>query len=837
MLSDFRLAFRALTKSPGFTITALLVLTLGIGLNTAMFSFIHAMVFSARPFPEAGNVVQLYSHDRLHPEDWQSFSYESFRTLRQRDDLFTGVVAQNMTMVGLGEDPLTRRVFSAFVSANFFDVLGVQPRQGRGFLPAEETPGANQRVMIVSYPYWEKTGFAPGLIGSTLRINQQPFTVIGIMPEGFSGTMMLIGTEFYFPLGDFDSLVNETGSASDPSMPNLMLVGRLRAGITQASANSALDALAGHMEKEDPVNLKNQSFMVGDLPRLGAANSPVDEVENTVFAVVLLGLAGAVLLLVCLNLAGLLLAKSDARRREIAIRLALGSGRGRIIRQLLVEGLVLSFAGGVLGFLAALWASDLVLSLIATMLPVPIYFAGTGTWISLIATGGFCILATVMFALAPALRLSHTDVLTDLKQQVGEDKAVKRWRWWPRHPLVMAQIAVSLALLITAGLFIRMAHMATHVDFGFNAEPTLIAELDAHLGGLDKTQRLQAYQRIETQLGGLPGVESASLATAAPYGGRRFGRSVRRAGPEPAADATPSTAAEGLAFPALWNAVGSDYLATMGIPLLRGRGFTAVESISPTAAPVAIIDEVLARKLWPEGDALGQFIQFGSDDDPIPSPREIVGISRPVRSDMFEREPRGMVYVPFAHSSMGTAYVHVRSRQTSPEAVLNLLEPLRHSLSLTAPGIPVMKLRTFTQHRENSAEFWALRLMTSMFLIFGLLALGVAVIGIYGIKAYTISRRTKEIGIRMALGAKPGQVHQMFLREGLQQTLGGILAGTCLGVGISIILDSVFVDMAAFDPIAYSGAAICLATATLLACWLPARKAALVDPNLALRVE
>jgi predicted permease len=842
MISDFRYAFRSLHKTPGFSIVAIAVLTLGIGLNTAMFSFVYAMAFESRPFPDSAEVVQVFSRDRDEPNDWQGFSYPTFQALSARTDLFEGVLAQSMSMVGIGDGAITRRAFSAFVSADYFGVLQVSPLRGRTFSPAETSPGAEMPVVIASYPYWQKTGFKPDLVGSTLRINERVFTVIGIMPEAFSGTMMLIGTEFYLPLGMYDALVNNRQGAKGRALEqadvyDLMVVARLRGGVTPESASEALAAMATHREAEDPVTNDHQTMLVGPLPRLGAATSPMNEAETAVLAIVLLALTAAVLLLVCLNLTGLLLARGHSRRRELAIRLALGSGRARIIRQLLVEGLVLSIIGGGLGFLAAVWASDLMLGTLSSMLPIPIFFGGTGTAIGAAATLGFCGLATLMFALGPALRLSRTDALSDLKQLAGDDATKPRRCWLPKHPLVVTQIAVSLALLIVAGLFIRMAHVATHLDFGYKADATLIAEVDAHLGGMNDVQSLQTYRTVEDRLAGLPGIESVSLAATAPYSNFHMARRVRRAGPEPAEDATPATPEEGRAYRASWNAVGANYFSTMGVPVLRGRSFSAVETSDPKAPPVVIIDEALARILWPDSDALGQFVQFERDDDQGDRVMQIIGITRSIRGDMFEREPTGAVFEPFGQGSLANIHLHLRATNPNPAAVEALIDPVRNALTSSAPGLPVLSVKTFVDHRQNSTEFWAMRLVATLFLLFGVLALLIAVIGIYGIKAYAVARRTREIGIRMALGAHPRQVRRMFFREGLVQTSLGISLGLLLGIGVGIVLNSIMVDMNTFDPLAFIGAAMALSAATLLAGWLPARRASAVDPNIALRAE
>lgn len=851
LLQDLKFSLRLLARTPGFTLAAITVLALGIGLNTAMFSVIHALVFSARPFPAPERVVQLYTQDQKRPDHYRAFSHPAYENLRQHPDLFSGVLAHNLSMVGVGDGTESRRTFVDLVSADYFDVLDVKLLRGRGFTATEAAPGADLPVVIASHLYWKKTGFDPALLGSTIRINERLFTVIGITPEGFTGTMTLIGPELYFPLGVFEKLTNDFNAEEPrrtlgrPDAYNLFLVARLRPGVSPAAATAALAGISTGLEREFPVEHRDQRVTLAPLPRFSTSTAPGGEGSLHLFGVVLLGMTGAVLLVVCLNLAGLLLARGHARRREFAIRLALGGGRGRIVRQLLTEGLMLALVGGGLGLLLATTSTDLLVASVGALAPVALFFPGTATAPVLVATLGFTVLATLFFAFGPALKLSRNDILTDLKLQVGDDAPGKRRFWLPRHPLVVAQIALSLALLIAAGLFIRVAFRISAADTGYRADDTLIAELDASLGGYDENRTRDTYRVIGERLSALPGVASASIGSIVPYGIIDIGRSVRRAGLQPPAGAKPATAAEGRAYSAAWNSIGRDYFAAMGLPLLRGRTFTLAETDGKDAPLVAIIDEGLAHKLWPDGDALGRHIQFAGDDAPrdsagqtvAPKTMEIVGIVPATRPDVFDQEPGQAVYVPFAQGFMSNVHFHVRPATPGPAAASGLIDTVRRELRSAAPGVPVFKLRTFGQHRDASIEFWAVRSAAFLFSLFGGLAMLVAVVGIYGLKAYAVSRRTREIGIRLALGAAPGKVRNLILREGLTMTLTGIGLGLLLGLGVGRVLASVFVDFRPFDALAFSTAALALLAAALVACWLPARKATRVNPLVGLRAE
>jgi predicted permease len=847
LLQDLKFSLRLLARTPGFTLAAITVLALGIGLNTAMFSFVHALIFQPRPFPEPDRIVQVYTHDEKQPDRYRAFDYATYRELRDRPDVFSGVLAHHISQVGVGESGGdVRRAFGDIVSANFFSLLGVNPARGRFFTLEEEKPGAAAPVVVVSHQYWRNHGAREDLVGSELRVNGRPYTIVGVTPENFSGTMMLIGPELYFPLGAFDVLVNDLENVNQrrtleqPGTFRLSLLGRLRDGLTLESARAGLGGLSAALRERYPVENKDQVLDVGPLPRFNTSPRPTGEGGLGLFGGVLIGLTAAVLLIICLNLAGLLLARGHSRRREIAIRLALGGGRGRIVRQLLVEGFVLSLGGGAAGLVFASAVTKLILAALAERVPVALFFPGVTSGPALVATLLFCGFATLCCGLGPAMKLSRTDVLTDLKLQAGDD-TTRRHAWLPRYPLVVAQLSLSLALVIAAGLFVRMVQTATAIDIGYRADDTIIAEVDARLGGHGEASTRELYRTLERRLAALPGAGAASIGAIIPHSMVDINKPIQRAGFTLDADAKPATAAEGRAFYVQWNAVGSDYFPAMGIPLLRGRTFNRPEVEDRESPPVAIIDEALARKLWPDGDALGQQIQIAPRAGDLPSarpeprPMEVVGIVANVHNDYFEDEFRGAIYVPFAQGFRSNVHFHVRPAPgVAPEA---LIDGVRRELREGAPGVPVFKVHTFRQHLETAVEFWAMRLCSLLFLLFGGVAMLIAVVGVYGAKSYAVSRRTREIGIRIALGAQPERVRGLILREGVSLIVSGVGLGLLLGLGVGHLLSAVMVDLKGFDPLAYGLSATCLAAATLAACWLPARKATRVNPLVALRAE
>jgi predicted permease len=855
MIQDFRFAFRQLWKAPGFTITAIAVLALGIGVNTAIFNLVDTLLFSPPPYQNPAEIVQLFSQDKKDPKSFRAFSYPTFRDVREQNTVFSGVMAHSGTMVGLGEKGNTRRAQADLVSSNYFSVLGVRPAYGREFLPEEEKPGSGQRVAIVSHRYWKKYSRDPALLGHALLINGRDFTVVGIMPEGLTETESIFDAEVWLPLGVYDEIMNEPGSAGshssleDRGRDPLIVIGRLKPGMTAASAEPALKGLASNLEVAFPVEQKDQTFMTYPLDRFSNSTDPSDPGPVVAIGVLLSGMAGVVLLVACLNLANMLLARGTSRRKEIAIRLALGGSRGRIVRQLLTEGFVLSLFGGIGGLIIGLWSVDFLMASFSKIAPIEVDWMGHPNPMILVATLGFCVLGTLGFALGPALKLSRTSVLGDLKQHAGEDASLRRWRFLPRHPLIVVQIALSLALLTAAALFIRGAGKAAAIDCGLRAENAFLVETDASLGGFDQKRAEDLYRTLHDKFAALPGVEAASISSTVPFGTRSVQKSVQRAGNYPTSDAKPATAADGRTFSPWWNSVGSDYFASVGLPLLRGRAFTEAEATQSGGPPVAIIDEELAKKLWPDGDALGQTIQFPVLDIPTaPSAVdtgeikrgaaiEVIGIVPTTRNRLLSSRIDGSIYLPFARGFQNNVFFFVRfaSLPTGQEAATADL--LRRTVQSVDPVLPVFELRSFTNHMERNPQLWFVRAGAAMFSFFGGLALGLSVVGLYGIKAYAVARRTREIGIRMALGAEGKTVQWMILREGFAMVAAGLALGLLLAFGTGKIVSSILFEVSSTDPFAFTLAPAVLALAALLATWLPARRATKISPMAALRTE
>ena len=858
MLQDFRFALRQLFKAPRFTLAAVAVLALGIGANTAIFSVVYTVVFRPPAYANPAQVVQLFSQDKTKPNSFRAFSYPTYRNIREQNTVFSDVLAHTLALVGIGEKGETRRAFAQVVTSNFFSVMGVAPALGRTFLPDEETLGKPAHVAIVSHRFWNKRGARPEILGSRVLINGTPFTVIGVMPPEFTGTIEILSPEVWLPMSVHDVvaddvLAGQTNALAERTSNRLLVVGRLKPGVTRAAADPALKALAANLEKTYPVEQKDQTFMTEPLSRFGAGSAPGGDEDVTKLGTLLLAMAAIVLLVASLNLANMLLARGIARRREIAIRLALGGSRSRVIRQLLIEGLALALLGGAVALLLGLWSVDLLIASFGALMPFDIVWESGPGPVMLAATFGFCVLGTLLFALGPALKLTKATALDDLKQQAGEDVMPRRWKFLPRNPLVAAQIALSLALLTAAMLFIRGAARAGSAATGLQTERTVLVEVDGSLGGYNPQQAQTAYRAVEERLAALPGVTHVSIAATVPFGMVSNTKWVRRGGVQSAADARAATAAEGRRFRASFYSVGADFFPTVGLPLLRGRAFTLAEATQAGGPPVAIVDELLAKKLWPDADPIGQRLQLArqqeEDGDAAASPEratgeikpgesiEVVGVVPVIREAVFEKERGSAFYLPFSRGFQSNAFFCVRFASLPPGHEGATADLLRGAVRNVDPALPILSVKTFEQHLEGDLQLWVVRVSAAVFSVFGGVAFGLAIVGLYAVKAYLVARRTREIGIRMALGAQRTTVHWMILREGAVMLGTGLAIGLLLAVATAKIISALLYEVSATDPIAFTVAPILLAAAGLLATWLPARRATRISPMAALRTE
>ena len=834
LIRDFRHAFRSLAKSPGFTAVAVVTLALAIGVNSAVFALVNAVVLRPLVPLRPGEVVNLFNGQQGADRGFRPFSHAEYLALREAKDTFTEVAATYLTSAGIDRDGGIRRSRAYFTSENYFSMLGVQPALGRFYNADECRPNAAIPVVVASYALWQRVSGRPDFVGSTLLVNGKPYTVIGVTPEGFDGLNILSSTDLWVPLGMFTAFTPVGGSdLSAQKTYTLFLTARFAPGVSLKTFSGRRTALAQRLTALLPDSSAAVRELHAEAPsRQGVSSQPSGGDSTVPVAIGLFSMSGCVLLIACLNLANMLLARGSSRAKEIALRLALGANRWRIIQQLLAEGFVLACVGGVVGLILGVWANHLLIQSFAALASLhseALVIDLQPDARVLAVTFLLCLVATLFFSLGPALKVSRADLVHDLKQQSGTPGAMGRSHHFfsVNHCLVMAQITLSLVLLFSAGLFLRGALKASSVEPGFDPAGTLAVELDYSLGKLKPEEAKRSLYSVLEHISAQPRVQSAAAATFVPYSFRNNGISVRRA-QEAAAGTSADQAIQ--ARSATYTAITAGYFDALGVRLVQGRDFTAAE-VEDSARRVAIIDEGLAKKLFPAGDVLGQQIRLGSKES------EIVGICASHRHNTKRPVMPDRVFVPYAAEHDGRAYLLVRYATKDVAATAAAVAQLRTALRAFDPDLPVLLIRPFSDFVEQDFGVWLARFGAVLFGIFGAIALLLSVIGVYGVKAYAVAQRTREIGIRMAIGAQRGDVFALILKQGLWQTLVAVCVGLMLALGAGKVLAKMLYQVSPADPLVLAVSAGLLATVTLLACWLPARRATKVDPLIALRSE
>lgn len=852
LLQDLRHATRLLYKSPGFTAVAVCTLALAIGVNSAIFSLVNGLLLQplAREKPE--EVVSVFTARKDASRDYRQFSHAEYRALRETTDVFSDATAVTFALAGIGpENGDMRRSFIFIVSENFFSLMGAKPAAGRFFHAEEARPNSNVPVVVASYAFWQRSGGRADFVGSTIRVNDRPHTVIGIAPKGFSGISALIAPEVWLPLGQFDQIAAAFGGSEIRDLNfeknyTLNVIARLQPGLTMESAKARLPVLEERLTAMQPPDREGTRELQLTVPsKFSISTTPDNDGPATLIGTLLLAMAGVVLLIASLNLANMLLARGTARAREMAVRLAIGATRWQIVRQLLIEGLLLALLGGVAGITLAYWSNTLLENSFQALLGSMNFSVSAGLQPDarvVAVTFLICLLATLFFSLGPALKAARTDVVSDLKSQGAESTATGRFNRFfaPRHVLVMAQMTLSLVLLFSAGLFFRGAMKAGGLELGFQPNGAVVAEIDYSLTNTPRTEATNRMLRLAEHVRAQPGVQSAGFTTLIPYG-----NITNMARIMPANEPMPDTSDPKAPRPGatgIYAAISPGYLDAIGVRLLRGRDFTEVEAREKDAPGVCIIDEAMAQKLFPDGDALGQRVRYTQTRVDSPNEMEIVGIVSRHRHDVQDNQDGNYgaarrLYIPLAHDYSAGVFLATRFRTLDLAATTAHVATLRDALRSADPALPVLQMVPMTHLLERSITLWIVRLGAVMFGVFGGIALLLAVVGVYGVKAYAVERRTREIGIRMALGADRGDVFALIMKQGALQTACAV----SLGVGLSLLagqaLAAVLFQVSPTDPVALGAATIALATATLLACYLPARRATRVSPTTALRAE
>jgi len=807
LFQDLRYALRMLLKNPGFTAVAVATLALGIGANTTIFSWINSTLLN--PIPGATDTGRIVSVTRGGTvQDPGEFSYPDYTDLRTASRSFSGLIAFAFRPLDLTGTGKPERLWAAHVSANYFDVLGVRPWLGRGFGPAEEQTPGGAPVAVLSYGLWQRRFGGDGhILGRTIFLNQHPFTVVGVAPRAFPGTMTGLRTDLWVPLMMQRQLASGSDWIHDRGDNELMMQGRLAPHVSSEQARQELNLLMQHLVEQFP----NNHFGHNDVEVYPLWRAP--DSANGYFYVLLpmlMGIAGIVLLLACANVANLLLVRSVSRRREIAIRLSIGASRWRVVRQLLVESVLLALAAGGVAMLITAWSAGTFSRFIpATDFPIALDVRADRTvlLVALIVS----VITGVVFGILPALRSSALSPAAVLKEETGSASGGRR-KARLTSTLVVAQLALSLLLLVAAGLFIRGFRRAQRFDPGFNPDHVLVASFDLFPAGYTREKGLEFDRQLLARLRALPGVRSVTLADSIPLGFTRNTEMVKLEGyvprPREAMDVRSA-------------AVGPDYLRTMEIPLAAGRAFTSEDT--DESARVAIVNQALVERYWPHQEAIGKRVWAEGHWSTV------MGVARNSDYDQLNEKPRPFLYLPLFQDYTSHPIIHARV-SGDPLAFAPAVEKAIHELNADLPVFDVDSLVSRVQVASANQ-----RIAGTFVGAFGLLALLLAAVGIYGVVAYTTRQRTHELGIRMALGARQADVFRLVMGQGLRLTLIGVLLGVVVSLALTRFLRGVLFGVAPSDPLTFVSVASLLGLVALLACYIPARRATKVDPMVALR--
>jgi len=838
LINDLRFAVRMLGKKPGFTLIALVTLAIGIGANTMMFTVVNALLLRPPKVKDADELVVCKA------KETRGYArYRAYQEVQENGQVFaeTTLYDADFHTVTLVWGQTTRTIQPMFVASDYFSFLGVRPAMGRTFLPAEERSGA-EPVAILSHQMWRKCGADPNVVGSQVSLNGTFFRVVGVAPEQFTGAT-LVGPDLWLPMGTYGLLMHlgrekpERYAAEIWDYPTrTMLMGRLKPDLSLSAAQAQLQALMPMLKTNYPRWLTERSFLrICRAPRLSVISEEDDRKTLSRVSLFLMGVSGVVLLIACLNLANMMVIQGMGRHREIAIRMAIGGSRLRIIRQLFVEALLLAIGGGGFGLLLAFWGSQ-VLNVWMGGLTLPLDLAGALRGHLdvrvLGATLGLCLVATVLFGLKPALHLSRRDIMTDIKESAGSTGPSRsRRRFLPRGLSVVGQIALSVILVMGATLFTRSAVRMTQLNPGFRMDNKLLVEIEPLAGGYDLGRSIEICQILPEQLAAVPGIEAASTASGSPLGrGGDFCGEVRvyaadlqdnkaRARPRPNT-------------PAIYR-VGRDYFKSIGLILLQGRAFRELDGV-PDAEKVTIVDEKLARRLWPNGDALGGIIQRGWME--FDDPRRVVGIVPHLQRILDDKTDRPQMYEPLERNRTPCQF-HLLVADSAVGNRAALSKRIRAEIQRIAPEMPVLSIRSLADHQHDNTVVSFTRFGAKLALTFGAMALFLAGLGIYAVKGYMVASRIPEIGIRKALGATAGNIMGLVFREGLIHTVAGLVVGLLLGLGATRLVNNVLYGVDASDPASIVATLVLLALASFLAAYFPARRAARIDPMEALRYE
>ncbi len=824
LIKDLRYALRTLRRSPLFVTVAAVTLAFGIGVNATIFTFVNAILLRPLPVESPEDLLAVYTS--WPDETYATSSYPDYLDLRDQNEVFSDLIGHSMAIATLSHESQSEIVVGEMVTGNYFEALGVRTARGRALAPGDDAKAGAPRVAVLGNGLWQRRfGGDPGVLGKTVNLSGESYEVVGVAPESFGGLMPGLASDFWVPtvrVDEIDAAGQIHSVHGDPGRTSLerrgyrwlWLKGRLRQGIGHEQAEAQLGTVMARLAEEHALTNEDRGAAV--LPVADVRFHPdIDRVLSPA-AAVLLGAVGLVLLIVCANLANMLLSRAQGRRREIAIRLALGAGRGRLMRQLLTESVLLSAFGGALALLLARWTTGLLL---AYQPPIPFSLSldmnldGRVVLFTSLLTFG----SAVVFGLVPALQASRPDLVPALKDGSGASAGAARFFSF-KNVLVMAQVAISLVLLIAAALLGRGLAAARSIDLGFDPERVAAVQVNLRAYGYSDEQSEVFFRTLRERAAALPGAASAAVATRVPLDINHHNSSLFP-------DSLELTGDSGFAVEVSW--VSPEYFETLGIPMLQGRSFHSGDRAG--APRVAIVNAAMARRFW-DGEALGKrFWKGGLDTEPY----EIVGVTADHKvSTVGEAEPKPMAH--FARAQDGGSYGYVLARSASGDAA-SLAAALRRTALEMDPQLAFTETTTLASLTEVS--LYPVRAGAAMLGVFGLLALVLASVGLYGVIAYSVARRDREIGVRVAMGARPGDVVWLVVRGGMGLVAAGVAVGLGLAAGAGQFLSGVLYGTSAVDPLAFAGAVVVLTGVALAANFVPAARAARLDPLTALRQE
>ena len=841
LIQDLRYGVRMLVKNPGFTAMAVLSLALGIGANAAIFSLLDAVLLKMLPVQHPEQLVFLEQSGAAESKRSSNISYAAFEHLRQQNQVLSSACFFSYTTrINASLNGQTEVLEGQLVSGGFFSVLGVDAVAGRTFTEGDDKESGDQAVAVISYSYWQRRfGLNRSVVGQTVVLNNTPFTIIGVAPPEFFGVIIGNAPDIFLPSATGEQILARRNRFRDGSLT--FVLARLRPGIGEQQAKAALTLLLQQQALEEAgtqITPEKQQAIQKQSMNLLPANQGFNVLRQQFSEPLhlLMTLVGLVLLIACANVANLLLARAATRRKEIALRLALGASRLRLIRQLVTESLLLALTGGGFGLLLASWCSGLILRVVSSGRNPVTAGARLSLNVPLDArivcfTAIVSLLAALLFGLAPAWRATRPELSPTLKDNARGPGGSGRFRFG--RTLVIAQVALSLALLIGAGLFVRSLGKLRSVDIGFKRDNVLLFSVDPQLIKYQPPQIAGLYKQMLGRIASVPGVRSVSLARQGLLSGGGTQGSIKVPGHTPRAEENSFTQTRS---DTEWNApyfsqVGPDFFETLGMTIVRGRDFGPRDN--ETAPKVAVVNEAFSRYYFGSEDAIGRRFDRGPDDGGVV---EIVGLVRDAKSTSIREQTPRSFYIPFLQDPSSWRETTFQVRTAGDP--LNVVAAIRREVQGVDPNLPIFRVRTLEAQVDESLG--QERLVATLASLFGMLALLLACAGLYGVLSYSVSQRTQEIGIRMALGANRANVLKMILKQGLTLTLIGVALGLAGAYVLTKYLESLTTMLYGVqprDPLTYGVTAALLTLVALFACLVPARRATKVDPMVALRYE